>query len=134
MKLHNQALFFTYFRMSPAKYEHILAKVAPSLQKCSKKRDPICPSERLSVTFRYLFGDDIQTTIAASFCISPSSIVVGCMPLLFIISFIIGRFHVKFDYRPFSFVRHNNLIHNRCMFRVVGHFFKEYLVVLTNSR
>ena len=29
MKLHNHALFFTYFRMSPAKYEHLFAKVAP---------------------------------------------------------------------------------------------------------
>ena len=46
MKLHDHALFFPYFRISPAKYEHLLAKVVLRLQTCSEKRDPICPSER----------------------------------------------------------------------------------------
>ena len=64
MKLHDHPLAFAYFRMSPAKYEHLLAKVAPWLQKCSEKRDPICPSKRLSVTLRYLFPGDVQKTIA----------------------------------------------------------------------
>ena len=74
MMLQDHALFFAYFRMSPTKYEQLLAIVAPRIQKCSEKRDPICPSERLSVTLRYLFTGDAQTTIAASFRISPSSI------------------------------------------------------------
>ena len=51
--------------MSPAKYEHLLAKVAPGLQKCSEKRDAICPSERLIVTLRHLFTGDAQKTIAS---------------------------------------------------------------------
>ena len=84
MKLDDHPLFFTYFRMSPAKYEHLFAKVAPRLQKCSEKRDPICPSERLSVTLGYLFtGDAQKTSRCSSACYQ--CLVVGCMPLLFII-------------------------------------------------
>ena len=76
MKLHDHALFFAHFSMSPAKYEHRLAKVAPRLQKCSEKRDPFHPSERLSVTFRYLL-----VVLYAMVCCQ--CLVVGCMPLLF---------------------------------------------------
>ena len=84
MKLHDHPLVFTVFRMSPAKYEHLLAKVAPGLQKCSEKRDPICPSERLSVTLGYLFtGDTQKNRVSSSVCYQ--CLVVGCMPLLFII-------------------------------------------------
>ena len=85
MKLHDNPLFFTYFCMSPAKYEHLLAKVAPGLQKCSEKRDPICPSERLSVTLRYLFTGDAQKNNRVSSFVCYQRLVVGCMPLLFII-------------------------------------------------
>ena len=50
MMLQDHALFFAYFRMSPTKYEQIIAIVAPRIQKCSEKREPICPSERVSDT------------------------------------------------------------------------------------
>ena len=83
MKLHDHALFFTYFRMSPAKYEHQMATVAPGLQKCSEKRDPICLSERLSVTFRYLFTSQPLVVLYVMVCYQ--CLLVGCMPLLFII-------------------------------------------------
>ena len=74
MMLQDHALFFAYFHMSSTKYDQILAIMTPRLQKCSEKRESICPSERLSVALRYLFTGDAQTTIAASFRISPSSI------------------------------------------------------------
>ena len=74
MMLYDHELFFKYFRMSPTKYEDLLRKVAPRIEKCSDKREPIGPSERLSVTLRYLFTGDAQATIAASFRISPASI------------------------------------------------------------
>ena len=38
--------FFAYFRMGPTKYEQIVAIVAHRIEKCSEKREPICPSER----------------------------------------------------------------------------------------
>ena len=37
-------------------------------------REPVSPSERLSVTLRYLVTGDEQTSIAASYCISPSTV------------------------------------------------------------
>ena len=84
MKLHDHPLLFTHFCMSPAKYEHLLAKVAPGLQKCSEKRDPMCPSERLSITLR-----NLSRVMPKNYCVSSSvcyqCLVVGCMPLLFII-------------------------------------------------
>ena len=72
--LPDRALFFRYFRMSPTKFEELLKKVAPRIEKSAETREPICPSERLSIALRYLFTGDAQTTIAASFRVSPSSI------------------------------------------------------------
>ncbi|XP_057311075.1 uncharacterized protein LOC130648923 [Hydractinia symbiolongicarpus] len=66
--------FFQYFRMNPTQYENLLHQVGPYIQKSSKKRESIGPSERLSVTLRYIFTGDAQVTIAASFRISPTSI------------------------------------------------------------
>ena len=74
MVLCDNFLFFKYFRMSPTQYEELLQEIAPRIQKCSEKREPIGPSERFSVTLGYLFTGDSQVTIAASFRISQSSI------------------------------------------------------------
>lgn len=56
MKLHDHALFFQYFRMNPTQYDHLLHQVGPYIQKSFKKRESIGPSERLSVTLRYIFS------------------------------------------------------------------------------
>ena len=74
MQLHDQAMFFQYFRMCPTQYEHLLSQVAPELIKSSQKREPIGPSERLCVALRYLFTGDSQKTISSSFRISPTSV------------------------------------------------------------
>ena len=75
LRLHDQEYFFRYFRMSPSTYEELLSFIAPKITKQSTQmRNPVGASERLSVTLRYLTTGDAQSTIAASFRISPSSI------------------------------------------------------------
>lgn len=74
LRIHDHEYFFKYFRMSPSKYEDLLKIVGPYITKSSVKREPIGPSEKLSVTLRYLITGDAQVTIAHSFRISPSSI------------------------------------------------------------
>ena len=74
MRLHDHELFFRYFRMSPTRYEHLLEQIGHAITKSSIKREPIGPSERLSVTLRYVFTGDSQVTLASSFRISPTSI------------------------------------------------------------
>ena len=81
MMLHDNFLFFKYFRMNPTQYEQLLQKIAPRITKSAEKREPIGPSERLSVTLRYVFTGDSQTTIASSFRISLTSIGGLCMKL-----------------------------------------------------
>ena len=53
----DSALFFRYFRMSPTKFEELLKKVAPRIEKSAEKK-PICPSERLSIALKYLFTNN----------------------------------------------------------------------------
>ena len=60
--------------MSPAKFEELLNIVAPRIAKCSLQREPIGPSERLCCTLRYLVTGDAQSTIAASYRISKTSV------------------------------------------------------------
>ena len=74
MMLHDNFLFFNYFRMNATQYEQLLQKIAPRITKSSEKRESIGPSERLSVTLRYVFTGDSQTTISSSFRISLTSI------------------------------------------------------------
>ena len=54
LRLHDHEYFFKCFRMSHSKYEELLRLVAPFIRKCSLKWKSIGPSERLSVTLRYL--------------------------------------------------------------------------------
>ena len=60
--------------MGPEKFEEILSYVAPKIIKCSVRREPIGPSKRLCVTLRYLVTGDAQTTIAAIYRMSRSSV------------------------------------------------------------
>ena len=48
--------------------------MAPKISKSSQKREAIEPGERLSVTLRYLVTGDAQTTIAASYRMSKTSV------------------------------------------------------------
>ena len=70
LHLHDHEYVSKCFRMSPSKYEELLRLVAPFIRKCSLKRESIGPSERLSVTLRYLATGDSQTTIAMFFYVS----------------------------------------------------------------
>ena len=67
LHLHDHEYFFKCFRMRHSKYEELLRLVSPFIRKCSLKWESIGPSERLSVTLRYLATGDRQTTIAMFF-------------------------------------------------------------------
>lgn len=74
MKIFDKEYFFQHFRMGPDKFEQVLGYIAPKITKCSLRREPIGPSERLCVTLRYLVTGDAQSTIAASYRMSKSSV------------------------------------------------------------
>ena len=68
--------FSRCFRILLATFEKLLSWIAPFIRKQSvSMREPIGPSERLSVTLRYLVTEDAQVSIAASYCTISS--VVG---------------------------------------------------------
>ena len=74
MMLHDAEYFFQCFRMSRNTYEQFLTWVDPLIAKqCTKMRDPIGPSERLMGTLRYLVTGDAQSTIGASYRVSPTT-------------------------------------------------------------
>ena len=61
--------------MSPTVFEELLSFVSPIILKQSTAmRDPISPSERLTVTLRHLVIGDAQCTVVASYRISPSAV------------------------------------------------------------
>ena len=74
LKLFDDELFFTYFRMSTTKFEGLLSWVAPHITKSSMKREAVGPSERLCVALRYLATGDAQSTIALSYRLSPTTV------------------------------------------------------------
>ncbi|XP_028395819.1 protein ANTAGONIST OF LIKE HETEROCHROMATIN PROTEIN 1-like, partial [Dendronephthya gigantea] len=74
LRLFDDELFFRYFRMNAAKFEELLAMIAPEIQKSSVTRECIGPSERLCATLRYLTNGDSQTTTALCYRISPTTI------------------------------------------------------------
>ena len=55
MALFDHEYFFKFFRMTPTKYEELLKLVAPQLTRSSLRRKAIGPSERLTVTLKYIF-------------------------------------------------------------------------------
>ena len=75
LKLHDDEYFFKYFRMSTIRFVELLLKVAPRIKKSNLRRfDVVGPSERLSVTLRYLVTGDSHVTISASYRISPPTV------------------------------------------------------------
>ena len=57
------------FRMLPSVFELLL-----SMKTTTNMRDPISPSERLTVTLRFLVTGDAQVTIAASYRMSQTTV------------------------------------------------------------
>ena len=75
LMLADHEYFFRLFRMSPSTFELLLSWVAPLIKKESTRmREAIPPDERLCVTLRYLVTGDAQTTIGASYRISPTTV------------------------------------------------------------
>ena len=76
MMLFDHDYVFRCFRMLLATFEKLLSWIAPFIRKQSASmRKPIGPSEKLSVTLRYLVTGDAQVSIAVSYRTSFS--VVG---------------------------------------------------------
>ncbi|XP_047135391.1 uncharacterized protein LOC101237669 [Hydra vulgaris] len=68
LRLHDREFFYRFYRMSPERYEHLLSMVAPSItKKPCRSRQTLSPSERLTVTLRYLATGDSQLTQAFYF-------------------------------------------------------------------
>ena len=74
IELHDHEYFFTFFRMTPMKYEHLLRRIAPAITMCSIRREAIGPRERLIVTLKYIFAGTSQVDLAGMFRISKTSI------------------------------------------------------------
>ena len=75
LMLADHEYFFRLFQMSPSTFELLLSWVASLITKESTRmRQAIPPGERLRVTLRYLVTGDAQTTIAASYRISPTTV------------------------------------------------------------
>lgn len=76
LSIYDHEYFFQCFRMSPTLLEELLSWIGPQLRKkTTRMRESIGPKERLCVCLRFLVTGDAQTTIAASYRISPA--VVG---------------------------------------------------------
>ena len=73
MALFDHEYFFKFFRMTPTKYEELLKLVAPQLTKSSLRRKAIGPSERLTVTLKYIFAGTSQIDLSGMFRISKTS-------------------------------------------------------------
>ena len=76
MKSYDHMMLHQQFRITPGpeQYENLFRLVAPKILKSSQKREAIEPGERLSVTLRHLVTGDAQTTIAASYRMSKTSV------------------------------------------------------------
>jgi len=73
LRLFDHCYFFKLFRMTPKTYECLLSWVGPIIKKQeTKMREPVSSSERLSLTLQFLSSGDSQSSIAASYRISPS--------------------------------------------------------------
>ena len=74
MKFYDHEFFFKQFRMSPSRFEELYQLVAPVITKCSIRKDPICPGERLCITLRYLVTGDSYVTIASSYRVGVTTV------------------------------------------------------------
>ena len=62
--------------MTQTQYEQLLTCIGPHIAKSSKIRERIGPSERLSVTLKYLASGQSQIGIAFAYRISPSAVTI----------------------------------------------------------
>ena len=73
LQLFDHCYFFKLFRMTPKTYECLLSWVGPIIKKQEMKmREPVSSSKRLSLTLQFLSSGDSQSSISASYRISPS--------------------------------------------------------------
>ena len=61
--LSDESMFFNYFRMSKQRFNDLLRRVGPAIQRKSTHRLPICAEERLSLTVRILASGDSQVSL-----------------------------------------------------------------------
>ena len=75
MRLSDQDSFYTYFRMTPTRYDQLLSLVGPAIiRQHTNFRSPISPGERLAVTLRFLATGDSMQTIAFSYRLGHSTV------------------------------------------------------------
>ena len=60
--------------MSPERFENLLQLVAPLIAKCGRGREPITPSERLTIPLRYLAIGESQKSLAFSFRVGRTTV------------------------------------------------------------
>ncbi|KAJ1518921.1 hypothetical protein ONE63_011470 [Megalurothrips usitatus] len=65
-------VFFGYFRMTPAVFGELLARLAPALQR-SRRFGYLPPGERLALTLHYLASGSYMKFAGAFFCVPPST-------------------------------------------------------------
>ncbi|XP_045482780.1 putative nuclease HARBI1 [Harmonia axyridis] len=70
----DETKFFNYFRMSSRTFDELLAKLHDKLLRCSYRRLPISPAERLMVTLRFLATGNTFTDLQYSFRLGVTTI------------------------------------------------------------
>ena len=60
--------------MSSERFENLLQLVAPLITKCGRGREPIAPSERLTITHHYLASDEYQQSLVFSFRVGRTTV------------------------------------------------------------
>ncbi|XP_065310438.1 uncharacterized protein [Dermacentor albipictus] len=65
---------FKYFRMTKAKFDHLLSLVYERILHAPKHRRPIRPAERLAVTLRFLATGASMQDIAMSYCMHATTV------------------------------------------------------------
>lgn len=71
---HDDEIFFRYFRMTPARFDSLLEKVAPVIAHAATHESPVSCRERLSVTLRILASGNSQQSVADSYKLGKSTV------------------------------------------------------------
>ena len=74
LPLCDHEMFFSQFKINPTKFDELLSHAALLIIKVSEKREPVGPSEKLSVTLPGLVTGDAQSTISLSYRKSKTSV------------------------------------------------------------
>uniref|UniRef100_A0A915KE83 DDE Tnp4 domain-containing protein n=1 Tax=Romanomermis culicivorax TaxID=13658 RepID=A0A915KE83_ROMCU len=64
LRTRDRKMYFTYFRMSPEQFDHLLSKLQPDLCSGGNHRLPISAAEKLALTLRLLASGDEQRSLA----------------------------------------------------------------------